>query len=235
MPREFYARARTIKTFTLINLFCLLSSIVSVCLSFELLLTRGLDLLILPFILIVLLCVILMVWVEQRTRFLSKDLDPYYAPLFFETKEYIVSVLGAININDEIYASTDSINGYSARILVQDATHCNYTELSKQRKKANQVLNKRYGTQQEVPLYSALKMIRVNLLICNEDSESLHQYLSNNIGKLLSRNEVVIPVAAVINEQKILYPKCPANLTLNQLSRYVAVADYLIEKFSTEQ
>ena len=113
--------------------------------------------------------------------------------------------------------------------MIQEAESFDKSLLSKQRKKANQILNKQLNTRSEVPLYSALKMIRINLVI------SLHEYLTGSTSNLLSRNEIVIPAAVVLGERKMLYPKCMADVTPNELSRYIAVATYLVEKLNRVQ
>lgn len=235
MPQEFYMYTRKIRLLSVINVCCLLTAIFCVGLSLELLINQGFDLTVLVFALLFTLCVVIMVFIARRTHFLPADTEPYCVPLSFKSKDAIISALGAKEIDNAVYASVIAIKGYSARIMIQEAESFDKSLLSKQRKKANQILNKQLNTRSEVPLYSALKMIRINLVICEENSPSLHEYLTGSTSNLLSRNEIVIPAAVVLSERKMLYPKCMADVTPNELSRYIAVATYLVEKLNRVQ
>ena len=235
MPQEFYSYIRKIKLFSVMNLCCLVSCIICIGLSLELWLTHGFDLTMLAFALLFTICVVIMVFIARRTHSLSADTEPYCVSLSLKSKDAIISALGAKEIDNAVSASVIAIKGYSARIIIQEAESFDKSLLSKQRKKANQILNKQLNTRSEVPLYSALKMIRINLVICEENSPSLHEYLTGSTSNLLSRNEIVIPAAVVLSERKMLYPKCAADVTPNELSRYIAVAAYLVEKLNRVQ
>ena len=235
MPQEFYMYTRKIRLLSVMNVCCLLTAIFCVGLSLELLINRRFDLAVLAFALLFSLCVVIMVFIARHTHLLSADTEPYCVPLFLESKDAIISALGAKEIENTVYASVIAIKGYSTRIMIQEAEPFDKSLMSKQRKKANQILNKQLNAHSEVPLYSALKMIRINLVICEKNSPSLHEYLSRSTSNLLSRNEIVIPAAVILSEQKMLYPKCTADVTPNQLSRYTAVATYLVDRLNTVQ
>ena len=88
------------------------------------------------------LCVVIMVLIARHTHLLSADTEPYCVPLFLESKDAIISALGAKEIENTVYASVIAIKGYSTRIMIQEAESFDKSLLSKQRKKANQILNK---------------------------------------------------------------------------------------------
>lgn len=233
MPQEFFSRTKAMRAFAVGNLCCLISIIISVGLSIELLIC-GLISLSLPLILFSVLCVTIMVLIDRKIYFMSIDSEPYRISLHSGATDFIISKLNAHEIYSGVFVADTSICGYATHIMIQSILLFDSSELSKQRKKAHQVMKKRCKMKVDVPLYDALKMIRVNLVICERDSPSLYAYLQKNAVNLLHRNETVIPVVVVLSEQIMLYPNCMANLTLNQISRYVAVANYLAEKFSTE-
>lgn len=76
-------------------------------------------------------------------------------------------------------------------------------------------------------MYEVFSKFRINLIVCETSSPELERYINHNADILLMRNEIVISAAIVLNEQVLLFPDCMTNLTLNQLKRYKAAAQFL--------
>ena len=231
MPKEFYERARTVKVFAIINFCSVILSVVSVCMLLEMLFVFGISLLTIPFFLLLFASVLSMILTEGRSRVLSEDKEPYCVSIFPDSTKSILTALCANEIKEDVFVSLTNINGYSTRILVQEIKFFDNVALSKERKKTNQFLNRFFNTQQMVPLYSALKMIRINIIVCHRANEALYRYLSKSTENLFFRNEIIIPVVVVLEQRSALFPKISPNVNLNQLSRYLAAVTYIHAKF----
>lgn len=229
MPPRFYTRTRTMKRCAVSDLICTVILIVALGSAVELLVLHGSFLAIAIAMAAVLTCVVLLVCNARRIKALSDSLIPYCIPLDNETLSSIVSSLDAAEMGSGGYAAFSKLGKYTVRLLIQHAPQFDQRELSQQRKKLNRKINARYQVKSQMPLFEALSMLRINLVVCNEAPADLSEYLEQNIEVLLSRNELIVPAVIVLDRQQLFFPDCMAALTINQLARYVTAAQYLCD------
>lgn len=227
MPPRFYARTRTMKRCAVSDLICTVILIMALGLAVELLVLHGSSLAISIAMATALTCMVLLVRNARRIKALSKPLTPYCVPLDDVTFSAIVSGFDAAEVESGGYAAFSKLGKYSVRLLIQHTHRFDHGELCQQRKKLNRKNNAHYKTKTEMPIFEALSMLRINLVVCDEAPDDVWEYLEKNIELLLSRNELIVPAVIALDRQQLFFPNCMASLTINQLARYVAAARYL--------
>ena len=151
-------------------------------------------------------------------------METYVIPLNNVSLHSIAQSFGATEMSDEAYIAFQTIAGISCRILIQYITQFNSSSLSQQRKKINRCINVKYQVKSEAPIFETLSRLRINLIVCETSSPSLVRYISQNACKLLYRNESIVQVAIILDEQVMLFPDCISTLSLNQVKRYEIAA-----------
>ena len=166
------------------------------------------------------------------TRFLKMntgDLSQYEIPIVASDLEAVVLALNAEKIDDDHYVSFRKKDGIMVRILAQYGSAFTKRESTAKRKRANKVINARYGISSKASLYDALSSLRINLVICNRRNDELLSWLNANTTMMLRRNEAIVSAAIIMGEQRLLFPACMEDLSIINLKRYEMAAVVLME------
>lgn len=154
-------------------------------------------------------------------------LEPYHILIPEQSVQEIVNSLEAKEVSKDAYVSFLNCSGLSIRILSQFAPHFLPNELAKQRKTANRNINRIYHITSDVSSWSAHSMLRINLIVCQEESEQLLVWLQRDADRLLSRVESIINVAVLPEKGMFLFPSCVGDLSLVQLKKYQVAGELL--------
>lgn len=209
------------------DLICRLILIMAIGLTVELLALHSGFPAILILLAVMLLCVVFLACSAKRIHALSKHLAPYCVPLGNVTLSSLISAFGASEMGNGGYVAFSRIGRYHFRLVLQHTPQFDREEISRARKTLNKKINAQYRLQTKMSLWDAYSLIRINLVVCQQRSDELLETMHGNMETLLSRNEVIIPAAIVLDSGELFFPDCMARLTPNQLNRYIAAAQYL--------
>lgn len=234
MPTKFKQRVRVMRISAYSDLICLIAAMFVIVLSAEILIWQGLSVYLIPCAIVMVACVISAYLFHRHMKKLAADKDPYRVSLPEMTKDMIIARMGATEVVTNGYAATQRWDKYSLRIALQFTDRFDREHISQQRKQLNSKYNRSYGVKRAVSMFDALKMIRINLIVCEEENDELVKYL-RTAQQTVFRNEIIVPAAVILGEQVLLYPNCVAGLMVNQVNRYAAVAEYLIQNLCEEK
>ena len=111
-------------------------------------------------------------------------------------------------------------NGPSTRILLVGLPTYDKQLLKKKKDGANRKANQEWYTNQWVAQSDAVKMLRINCVVCDEVNDALQSEMCRNAETLLRRVEVIINMA-VVGDRLLAPPLQGARLDLPSLKRYV--------------
>lgn len=161
---------------------------------------------------------------SKKIKSLQKHAETHVIQLNNMSLHSITHAFAASEISNDAYIAFQTIAGISCRILIQYITQFNSSSLAQQRKKANRYVNAKYQVKSTVSMFDALSRLRINVVVCETSSPALHKYISQNATNLLYRNESVVQVAIILDEQVMLFPDCISTLSLTQVRRYQIAA-----------
>ena len=224
MPSSLIQKIRIMKSFAVINLICIIISIITLALGAETILVGGS----VP-VGMILLCVsmgngILIFILSKYLKSMQARAKTYVIPLNNMSMHTITHAFSASEIDNKGYISFQTIDKIHCRILIQHISQFNSTALIQQRKQLNRAINTNYHINSAVSMFEAFSRLRINVIVCETSSPDLHKYISQSANNLLSRNEAVVQVAIVLDEQAMLFPDCISVLTINQVKRYQTAA-----------
>ena len=99
----------------------------------------------------------------------------------------------------------------------------------KQRKRINRSVNAQYGVSTKVSIYEAGKRLRINLIVCDTDSEELHAWCGSKVSYLFDRTESVLSAVIIMDERKLVFPACAGELSVAQVQCYESAAMLLAD------
>ena len=133
----------------------------------------------------ILLCIFL-IFCAESVKKKPESKEVYQIRIEPTDKEYFASSNDAAPVCEDAYVILRNEGKYKVRILMQFAPEFDSNSLTKQRKTANRIINKKYNIQSNLPLHDALKMLRINLVVCDEMSEDACKWVGSNTELLLS-------------------------------------------------
>ena len=110
-------------------------------------------------------------------------------------------------------------NGPSTRIPLVGLPTYDKQMLKKKRDGANRRANQEWHTKQWVSQFDAVKMLRINCVVCEEVNDALQKEMCRNAETLLRRVEVIVNMA-VVGDRLLVPPLQGARLDLPSLKRY---------------
>lgn len=151
----------------------------------------------------------------------------YRIPVDFDNMDSIVCAFSAAKVCDGAYVSFRKYGKTTLRILIQWVPDCEQEQISAQRKKANRLINQAYPVKAEAPLFDALRMARVNLIVCDDLSDELIRRVERDTEKMLGRNESIINAAIALKDKTIVFPDCLHGPSYIEIQKYEAAAKTL--------
>ena len=167
----------------------------------------------------VLALICLMIWICLFSAKQS-SVTLHQIQISYVNKESLIAAFNANQIMDDTYIVFRKKDDLRLRMLLQFIPRFDKEVLAKQRKNANKIINKQYNIKGNLPLYDALKMLRINLVICEEMSDSVLHWVERDTAKLMGRNESIINAAVVIKQRMLLLPDCPHGATYIEIRKY---------------
>lgn len=232
MPDRLKVRIRNLKIYSLLSSLLWWFLVVFFGLEIEAFLSSaGLLTKSVLFILILICFILIRVVGSAKKKLAPKEV--YQIEIPPTNKEYFISSNNAVPVCEDTYVILRNEGKYKVRILIQFAPKFDSNFLTKQRKTANRIINKRYNIQSNLPLHDALKMLRINVVVCDEISDNARKWVERNTELLLSRSESIVNAAAFANQGTILFPDCPSGLTYNEILKYELAARTLCSLFGT--
>lgn len=157
----------------------------------------------------------------------------YRIPVDCENLDSVVCVFSAAKVCDGAYVSFRKYGKHTLRILIQCVPGCGQKQISTQRKKANRLINQTYHVKAEAPLFDALRMVRVNLIVCDALSEELIRRVERDTEKKLSRNESIINAAIAVKDKTMVFSDCLHGPSYIEIQKYEAAARTLCNSLSS--
>ena len=142
-------------------------------------------------------------------------------------RRWYLSFLFLAKVCDGAYVSFRKYGKTSLRILIQWVPDCGQEEILTQRKKANRRINQAYPVKAEAPLFDALRMARVNLIVCEDLSDELIRRVERDTEKMLGRNESIINAAIALKDKTMVFPDCLHGPSYIEIQKYEAAAKTL--------
>lgn len=173
---------------------------------------------------LILICLIIMIYLISAKQ---SQIPSHQIHISYANKESLITSFNASQIMDDAYIVFQKKDDLRLRLLLQFIPQFDKDILAKQRKKANRMINTQYNIQENLPLYDALKMLRINLVICEEMSNSVLLWVERDTAKLMGRNESIINAAVVLKQGLLLIPKCPHGATYLDIRKYELAAKTL--------
>lgn len=224
MPSSLVQRIRTMKIFAVIELTCTIIGLIALVLGAEVILVgSGIQ------VGIVLLCISVcsisaIMCLSRHIKCMETNVNAHVIQLNNMSLQSIIDAFGASVIGNKGYVAFQSIEKIDCRILIQHITHFDNSALVRQRKQLNRAINTVYQVKAKVSMYEAFSSLRINVIVCEKASPAVYKHLGQNAAKLLSRNESVVQIAIVLDEQVLLFPDCISALSLSQVRRYQIAA-----------
>lgn len=175
-------------------------------------------------------CIIVMIVKNRLYLQQTKKQDAYHLDLNAVDVNSVVRQLSAVAVDTNAFFTFSRVGRFDGRVLIQHTPSFDQAKLSTQRKRVNGVINKKYGLRSNLPMYKSLKKLRINLVICNEASPLLVQWVCKNTELLLSRNESIINGAVVVEQRQLILPGCIYELSLIEVNKYEQALRYLVQK-----
>lgn len=182
---------------------------------------------------LILICLSLIFCIESFKKKLGPK-EVHQIKISSINKEYFISSNNAVPVYEDTYVILRNEGKYKMRILIQFVSRFDSNLLTSHRKIANHNINKKYNMQNNLPLHDALKMLRINLVICDEMSDDARKWVGRNTELLLSRNESIVNAAAFLNQETFIFPDCLSGLTYNEIIKYELAANTLCSLFGTD-
>lgn len=173
---------------------------------------------------LVLICLMILIYLVSAKQSL---VTLHQIQISYANKESLITSFNANQIMDDAYIVFQKKDNLRLRLLLQFIPRFDKEVLAKQRKNANKMINKQYNIKGNLPLYDALKMLRINLVICEEMSDSVLHWVERDTAKLMGRNESIINAAVVIKQGMLLFPDCPHGATYIEIRKYELAAKTL--------
>lgn len=148
-------------------------------------------------------------------------------PILCTKKDSLITSLNAGQILDDAYIVFQNINTFKLRMLIQFIPQFDKDILAIQRKKANRKINMQCHVKSNQPFHDALKMLRINLVVCEDLSDPVLRWVEHDTANLLSRNESIIQAAVILKQGVLLFPDCPHGLTYIEIKKYELAAKLL--------
>lgn len=171
--------------------------------------------------------------VDKRRKVTASE--PYCIPISKQSTQKVLTSLEAKEVGKNAYVSFLNCCGLSIRILSQYAPHFLPNELAKQRKNANRYINQMYHITSDVSSWRAHSMLRINLIICQEESKQLLVWLQQDADRLLSRVESSINVVVFPEKGMFLFPSCVGDLSFVQLKKYQIAGELLYYRLTKKE
>lgn len=231
MPNQMKLRIKSLKQYS-----CLLG-----CFSWVLVIFVGLEIQAFLFSantsvkLVILLLIILSLVVVLFLEVWKKKQGPgeiYKIKISCTDRESLITSSNSIPICENANVIMLSKDKYKIRILLQFISIFDANILGKQRKVANRMINKQYRISSDLPMHDALKMLRINLVVCDEVSDSTYRWVERDTAHLLSRNESIVNAAIILNQGILLFPDCLPGPTYIEIKKYELAATILCSLFT---
>ncbi len=134
----------------------------------------------------------------------------------------LVESLRAKELFDNTYYSFLNQDNVSIRVLLQYTQSDDAENIKKNRRKANLMINKIHHVPEEMPLEEVAHTMRINMRICETANDEISQWLLRDANMLLSRSEIILNMAIVLDEHIASFPECTFGTYFSEIHRYCA-------------
>lgn len=143
-------------------------------------------------------------------------------PIQSNSLQDVVDSLLAKELFDGTYCSFLTQSNVSIRVLLQYASPYDAEKIKKDRHKANSRINKLYHISEKRPFEEVGHSMRLNMLVCKKADDAISKLLLQNVGMLLSRAEIILNMAVILDEHVVLFPECVLGADFSEIHRYCA-------------
>lgn len=224
MPESFYTRIKLLKRYSVVEtlgiLFAVLCAIFAIA-------TWKKGYVSLGFLLALVVTVGLLYWLSVDKRRKVAASEPYRIAVSKQSVQEVLAVFDAKEIAASDYVSFLYCKGVSVRLLFQIAPVFLPDALKKRKRSANRRINQIYHISDNISTWEAHSMLRVNLLVCQEESEQLLTWLQRDADRLLSRAESIINAAVFPEKGELLFPACTSDASFVELKKYQIAGEML--------
>jgi hypothetical protein len=170
----------------------------------------------------------LALYLSKRSFLRHKPTDTYFAipapPLSLEA---LTEALGCEKLTEDAYVLLVENKWLRLRLLLQYTAIFDREFLTKERSHLNKAINQKYHLKETGPLDEIGKRLRINLVVCEQDSPAVVQWVGQNRNHIIHRNEGIIHAAVALDSRVLYLPRIYDELTSNQLDKYCAAAEIL--------
>ena len=231
MPSEYEQNIRRMKQTAIVSLVCVCGSVLSLCIGIAVAFWKEQVLWGVAAAVIAAVFVAVMILLEKRFKAETRRDTLYRIDTDVDQLDLILQRLQAVPVIPDAYVAFHSHNKMKIRTIVSFTLDYDSKEIKQHRKKVNREINRVYGVKSKMPLYEALSMLRINLVVCPTGGNAVSEWVSRNADSLLYRNEAIIHAAIILEEKKLLIPAVLASLDLGQLHTYQTAISYLLSMF----
>lgn len=186
---------------------------------------------ILVFGIIALLCGLVLLSLHCYLKKNSGTFSPYRIPILPHNLDAATAMLYTQKVGDDAYGFVGNCGKIKVRLLALYQSRFAEDQLALRRKKANAVLNKTHCIPREESLFEAISRLRINVVICQEETEELNKWVSKRTSQMLLRNESIVSAAILLNSQELLFPAfLSGDVELKEINKYEAAARILVER-----
>lgn len=175
--------------------------------------------------------IILLIWVYSRNKTRkSKPTDPvqpWTVPLHGPITP--LERQNAMEVYPGVYVALTKYGSMRMRVLTQfedvfDAT------TNKRRGAANKNANKILGASNHTTIAESTKLLRINIVICEEENKDLIRWVQNT-AQTLWRVESIVNFAIVKKENKLLVPNISGQYDISMVNKYKVAVEYVSQHF----
>ncbi len=188
------------------------------------------------------LCIVCLVYCNRIAK--KEEKENTYQPVILNSEksltfEEIIGIFENITDKDNQLSTSEDVRFFrlnkvfNLRTVLYRTEDFNKKEFDNKKDRINKKANKEFNIPQWADRFEAGKMMRFNIIVTDTLNEELHQLLTKNAGRNLSRVEGVINIAIVGNQ--ILIPPIYGDCDLGVIGRYKDVIRFIDQVLLSEQ
>lgn len=186
-----------------------------------------------PLLSVVLACIFITLLIrlyfrkKTRKQKLSEPVKPW--TVFLHNPITPLERQNMVEVHSGVYVALTKYGSMRLRVLMQFEDAFDATTI-KRRGAANKNANKILGTSNHTTIAESTKLLRINIVICEEENKELIRWVQNT-AQILWRVESIVNIAIVKKENKLLVPNITGQYDISVVNKYKVAVEYVSQLF----